>query len=141
MIKNPLVKISVLFSVFLTILFFTVSSKEAGKQIGPFSYNVVFTDSMQSVYPKGSLITSQALKTNEPLKAGLDNGTDIVFTKEDGTSVVHRIIEIIENYKGGGQRAVFNRKLYQNKKNGLDLTNTFIYTIIGIVQCICFVLV
>jgi len=89
----------------IVIAFFYSSNKDVGKRFGPFAYNTVLTYSMHSVYPQGSLITSWAVAPDEPLQAGLDNGTDIVFVKEDGTVVVHRIIEIINNYQDSGQRA------------------------------------
>lgn len=85
--------------------FFYNGNREPGKRFGPFSYNTVLTNSMQSVYPQGSLITSWAVKPAEPLNAGLENGTDIVFIRDNGDVVVHRIIEIIDNYEDSGQRA------------------------------------
>jgi signal peptidase len=85
--------------------FFYSGEENTGKSFGPFAYSRVLTGSMQSVYPKGSLITSWAVKPDEPLKAGLADGTDIVFTKEDGTTVVHRVIEIFDDYEDTGMRA------------------------------------
>ena len=85
--------------------FFYSNNDSFGKHFGPFAYNTVLTYSMHSVYPQGSLITSWAVEPNEPLQAGLDHGTDIVFVKEDGMVVVHRIIEIFPNYQDSGQRA------------------------------------
>ncbi|HCC35137.1 MAG TPA: signal peptidase I [Ruminococcaceae bacterium] len=91
--------------VMVLLAFFYSGNRDPGKRFGPFAYNTVLTGSMQSVYPQGSLITSWAIAPDEALKSGLQNGTDIVFTKEDGTVVVHRIIEIFENYEDSGQRA------------------------------------
>ena len=86
--------------------FFYSGNKSPAKRIGPFAYNTVLTPSMRSVYPPGSLIFSWALKPGEPVKAGLVAGTDIVYTKdESGMLVVHRIIEVIENYEDIGIRA------------------------------------
>jgi len=80
-------------------------NKEPGKKFGSFAYNTVLTESMNSVYPQGSLITSWAVKPDEPLMAGLREGTDIVFVKdEEGKVIVHRIIEIIEDYEDKGWR-------------------------------------
>jgi signal peptidase I len=93
-------------AVMVLLAFFYSGNRQPGKRFGPFAYNVVLTTSMNSVYPQGSLITSWAVKQNEPLEAGLANGTDIVFIKDDeGTVVVHRIIEIMEDYENSGQRA------------------------------------
>ena len=99
---------SILFYATLALLvllaFFYSSTNTPGKHYGPFAYNVVLTTSMQSIYPQGSLITSWALKPEEELVAGLDTGTDIVFVREGGMVVVHRIIEIIEDYEDSGQK-------------------------------------
>ena len=106
--KKSAVKNVIFYSVLLAavaLAFFYSGSKEPGKRFGPFTYNTVLTESMNSVSPKGSLITSWAIRPDEPLEAGLETGTDIVFLKEDGTVIVHRIIEIIEDYEDSGQRA------------------------------------
>ena len=90
--------------------FFFRSGNNAGQRFGPFAYNTVLTTSMTGLYNKGALVTSWALMPGEPVQAGLDKGTDIVFTIEkqntNGTYmvVVHRIIEIIDNYEESGQR-------------------------------------
>lgn len=89
--------------------FFYSGGENTGKSFGPFAYSRVLTGSMQSVYPQGSLITSWAIKPDEPLKAGLEDGTDIVFVvKNESTGqekvVVHRIIEIYEDYEDTGVR-------------------------------------
>ena len=85
--------------------FFYSSDKTAGKRFGPFAYNTILTTSMQTVYPQGSLVTSWAIKPTETLKAGLDDGTDIVYARQDGTVVCHRIVEIMKDYEDSGQRA------------------------------------
>jgi len=81
------------------------SEQGAGKKFGPFAYNTILSSSMKSVYPKGSLVVSWAVKPDEPLAAGLNNGDDIVFAREDGTVIAHRIIEVMEDYEDSGQRA------------------------------------
>ena len=94
--------------VIMVLLAFVYSGRDqAGKAFGPFAYNTVLTTSMQDVYPQGSLITSWAIKPDEPLKTGLDGGTDIVFLQDEETKrvVVHRVIEVIEDYEGAGVRA------------------------------------
>ena len=106
--KGAVIKSVVFYAVLLAMIvlaFFYSGSSEPGKRFGSFAYNTVLSDSMQSVYPEGSLITSWAIKPGEPLKAGLEDGTDIVFLREGGATVVHRIIEIMEDYGDSGQRA------------------------------------
>ncbi|MDR1805760.1 MAG: signal peptidase I [Clostridium sp.] len=105
--KGAVVK-SILFYGFLLAMVtaaFFFSNTQGGKQIGPFAYNNVLSESMQSVYPKGSLVVSWAVKSVDELSAGLADGTDIVFLKEDGQIVVHRIIEIMDNYEDSGLTA------------------------------------
>ena len=103
-IKNVIFYSILLIMVILA--FFYSGNKNPGKKFGPLAYNTVLTTSMNSVYPKGSLIASWTIKSGESLKAGLENGTDIVFLKDKkGTLVVHRIIEIMEDYEDSGQRA------------------------------------
>ena len=75
-----------------------------GKKYGPFAINSVLTDSMASVYPAGTLVASWSITPNETLKAGLLDGDDIVFVTESGMVMVHRIIKIVDNYEGSGQR-------------------------------------
>ena len=106
--KDAIIKNAIFYLVLVIMViaaFLYSGNSEFGKRIGPFAYNTVLTTSMNSVYSRGSLIASWAVKPGEPLETGLKNGTDIVFTKEDGKVVVHRIIEIIEDYEDGGQRA------------------------------------
>lgn len=93
--------------------FFSNTDGSGAKRFGPFSYNTVLTTSMQSVYPQGSLILSWAVGQNEPLYAGLENGSDIVFVRDNDQVVVHRIVNIYENYDGSGQRA-FNTQGVDN---------------------------
>ena len=106
--RSTAIQNAIFYSILLmlvTLVFLRAGSSGFGKRIGPFAYNTVLTASMNSVYRQGSLIVSWAVKPDEPLTAGLQNGTDIVFTTESGTAVVHRIIDIFENYEDSGQRA------------------------------------
>jgi len=106
--KGEVIKNAVFYGLLIAMVllaFFYSGGDEPAKRFGPFAYNTVLTGSMESVYSTGSLITSWAVQPNEPLMAGLENGTDIVFVKENGDVVVHRIIEIFENYEDSGQRA------------------------------------
>ncbi|MDR1537487.1 MAG: signal peptidase I [Clostridiales bacterium] len=63
------------------------------------SIMTVLTTSMQSVYPKGSLVV---LKEVDP--DTLVEGDDITYMKDQSTSVTHRIQEIFENYENTGAR-------------------------------------
>ena len=114
--KGATIKSAVFYSVLLILVmlaFFYSGNRDPGKSFGPFAYNTVLTTSMQSVYPQGSLITSWEIGPNEQLSTGLYNGTDIVFVNENGQVIVHRIIEIMENYEETGQR-VFRTQGVEN---------------------------
>ena len=89
--------------------YIVVNSRESGKILGPYALSSVLTYSMDSVYPKGSLVVSKALEPEEPLAAGLDIGEDIVFTRSDGESVVHRIIGIEQDEEEAGKRYFFTQ--------------------------------
>ena len=60
----------------------------------------VLTDSMQSVYPKGSLVVATQVMEDE-----LTIGDDIAFLREDGEFVVLRISEVVEDEADSGGRA------------------------------------
>ncbi|MCL2694851.1 MAG: signal peptidase I [Clostridiales bacterium] len=106
--KGQTVKTAAFYLVLVGMVFMAFlysGNKTPGRSFGPFAYNSVLTTSMQSVYPQGSIIFSWAVKPEEPLKAGLVDGDDIVLIKEDGTVIVHRIIEIMYDYEDLGVRA------------------------------------
>jgi signal peptidase len=106
--KGKPIKTAIFYTLLISavlLAFFYSGSKGSGKTFGPFAYYTVLTTSMQDVYPQGSLVTSWAVKPNEPLQAGLESGSDIIFAKDDQTIVVHRIVEIMEDYEESGYRA------------------------------------
>ena len=61
------------------------------------SYYTVMSHSMRDEMPKGSLIL---VRQTENLKVG----DSITYTRENGATVTHKIIEIIENYRHSGYR-------------------------------------
>ena len=86
----------------LMVVFAVLFSRGAfGNQtFGGYSFYEVLTTSMESVYPRGSLIV---IKETDPSE--LIVGDDIAFTVASNDLVTHRIIEIKEDYEGMGQRA------------------------------------
>jgi len=105
--RESIVKSTIFYGVLViavVLAFLNRSGDNSGQSFGPFAYNTVLTSSMKSVYPKGSLVTSWAVRPGEPLQSGLDKGNDIVLIREDGMVIVHRIIEIMDNYEDSGQR-------------------------------------
>ncbi|MCL2654687.1 MAG: signal peptidase I [Coriobacteriia bacterium] len=106
--KARIIRSAIFYSVIVLLVvlaFFYSGNKNPSKRFGPFAYNTILTTSMQSVYPQGSLVTSWAIKPAEAVKAGLADGTDIVYTRQDGTVVCHRIVEVLDDYEDSGQRA------------------------------------
>jgi len=72
-----------------------------------FSFYGVRTGSMQSEIPQGSLV---AVRKTAPDKISIDD--DITFLTADGQNITHRVVGIIENYKGG--RRGFETKGVEN---------------------------
>lgn len=106
--KNAVIKDVLFYGMLICLVAFAMfanANDAAGKRFGPMAYHTVLTNSMRDVYPPGTLIVSWALDETEPIAVGLDNGTDIVFIRENGSLVVHRVIEVTENYEESGQRA------------------------------------
>ena len=68
--------------------------------IGDYRMYEVLTTSMESVYPRGSLVFIKRVEPRE-----LVVGDDITFPRDNENLVTHRIIEIIENHSGSGRRA------------------------------------
>lgn len=90
-------------------------AKNFGKKIGPLAINNVLTDSMDSVYPAGTLIGSWSLAPGEELSAGLSGGDDIVFITENGKVVVHRIVKIFDDYEDSNQRGFVTQGVENNE--------------------------
>ena len=72
--------------------------------IGGYRIFEVLTASMQSVYPRGSVILVKETPVYE-----LVVGDDITFLREDNNIITHRIIEIKEDYEGSGQRGLVTK--------------------------------
>ena len=83
------------------VIFAVLFSRGAfGEQtFGGYRFYEVLTTSMDSVYPRGSLVLIKTTDASE-----LIVGDDITFTRGSGDLITHRIIEIKENYEGSGSR-------------------------------------
>jgi signal peptidase I, archaeal type len=75
----------------------------------------VLTTSMESVYPKGSLVFIKRTDASE-----LIVGDDITFPRDNTNLVTHRIVEIIEDHEGSGKRA-FTTKGVDNAATDRDV--------------------
>ena len=86
----------------LMVVFALLFSRGAfGSQtLGDYRFYEVLTTSMESVYPRGSLIIIKQTDPSELLA-----GDDIAFTNANNDLITHRVIEIEENHEGGGKRA------------------------------------
>ena len=71
----------------------------SSRQLGGYRLFEVLTSSMESVYPRGSIIIVKDTPANE-----LVVGDDITFLRSDNHVITHRIIEIKEDYENNGQR-------------------------------------
>ena len=68
--------------------------------LGSYRFFEILSTSMDSVYPKGSLVITREVHPSE-----LRVGDDITFIKSTGMPITHRIVEIKENYEGTSERA------------------------------------
>ena len=100
--------------VLCTGLFF--SGNIRGRETGNPKFLEMLTPSMQSVYPKGSLLLMEEVSIEE-----LQKGDDISYEKAgEVITITHRITEIQENYEGLGKRA-FVTKGVENPVNDQDI--------------------
>jgi len=81
---------------------------------GNYQMHTVLSSSMESVYPKGTLLFAGAVDPNE-----LVVGNDIVFYRDATTTIVHRIIHVHEDFNDSGQRA-FTTKGVNNEHQDFD---------------------
>lgn len=82
--------------------------------IAGYSAFTVLSSSMEDTYPKGSLIVTRSVDTNE-----LEIGDDITYMASATSSITHRIIGITENYLDTGARA-FETQGTMNKNPDKD---------------------
>lgn len=78
----------------------TGSGEQGPRSFAGFTAQTVLTSSMEDVYPKGALVISRHTDPNT-----LEIGDDITFMTSETTTITHRIIGIVEDYAGTGQRA------------------------------------
>jgi len=112
LISEIIFYVALIAMVLCTGLFF--SGNVGNKTIGNYRFLEMLTPSMQSVYPKGSLLLVDEVPIDE-----LNIGDDISYIKDDFTIVTHRIEQIEEDYKGTGTRA-FVTKGIDNPVNDPD---------------------
>ena len=102
----------------------------------PFSSNYrfysVLTSSMESVYPKGSLII---VAKTDPDRLVI--GNDITFHTGATDTITHRIVDVIEDYNGSGQRAfqtkgVNNQSADESRVQVNDVVGKVIFFVPGL---------
>jgi len=86
----------------------------------------VLSGSMEREIPQGSLVITKEVKP-ENIKIG----DDITFIRRDNATITHRVVNIIENYEGSGNK-VFQTQGLENPEPDPDLV--FPGNIIGVVQ-------
>jgi signal peptidase len=93
----------VFFYVAILIIFIQILTSDgtsgAPKMIFRYSFFTVVSESMQDEIPKGSFIV---VRRTEP--AQLSIGDNITYMRDSSTSVTHQIIDIYEDFQGGGSR-------------------------------------
>jgi len=100
--------INALFCVVLAAMLITALSYRMGgngrRNLGGYSLFNVVTASMQSVIPQGSLVITRYTNPREIMV-----NDDITFLLSDKTSVTHRVVDIIEDYKETEQRGFLTK--------------------------------
>lgn len=81
--------------------FYTQQGNNAVNLFG-YKYYQVLTDSMASVYPRGSIVF---VKTGDEAIQSIEVGDDMTFMVSATDTATHRVIEIIDNYEDTGMRA------------------------------------
>jgi len=86
--------------IILVVLAFVFSGGDgSSRQLGGYRLFEVLSSSMESVYPRGSIVL-----VKETLSGELVVGDDITFLREDNSVITHRIIKIEEDYENSEQR-------------------------------------
>ena len=86
--------------IMMVVLAFVFSGSDGSNiQLDGYRLFKVLTSSMESVYPRGSIILVKEIPSG-----GLNIGEDITFLRSDNNIITHRIIEIKEDYENSGQR-------------------------------------
>jgi len=90
----------------LMVVFAVLFSRGAfgNEAVGGYRFYEVLTTSMDSVYPRGSLILIKEVDAGE-----LIVGDDITFSRDSSNLITHRIEEIYENYEDSGRRAFITK--------------------------------
>jgi len=104
---------------------FLLSRGEKSDVFG-YSFMNVITSSMQSVIPVGSLVVVRAVDTDT-----IRIGDDITFMKDAETAITHRVIGIIENYEGTGERG-FETQGVDNEQPDFEIVREG--NVVGVVQ-------
>ncbi len=87
-----------------------------------YQFREVLSTSMESVYPRGSLILIKQTSASD-----LVIGDDITFGRDSANIITHRIVEIEENYEGSGRRAFVTKGTENaNIDNGVVLEDNII---------------
>ncbi|HJD24578.1 MAG TPA: signal peptidase I [Firmicutes bacterium] len=90
----------VLIALLVGVVLLAGNGKQGPRSFAGFTVQTVLTSSMESVFPKGSLVISRYTDPDT-----LEIGDDITFMASQDTTISHRIIGIVENYADTGQRA------------------------------------
>ncbi|HIW72786.1 MAG TPA: signal peptidase I [Firmicutes bacterium] len=90
----------VLVALIVGVVLLTGSGEQGPRTFAGFTAQTVLTSSMEDVYPKGALVVSRYTDPET-----LEIGDDITFMSNETTTITHRIIGIVEDYAGTGQRA------------------------------------
>lgn len=96
----------------LVVAVLLVKSGGGGAPVSVFGVSLqnVLTSSMQDEIPKDSLVVT--FRTDPET---LEIGDDITYLRDENTAITHRIVGIMEDYQGDGQRAFETQGIMNNE--------------------------
>ena len=111
----------------------------APRDLFGFAAMTVLTTSMEPEIPRHALVVIRSAEQHE-----LEVGNVVTYIRQNGTTVTHRIIEIIENYRGGpnrGFRMQGDNNVFPDADTiyGINVIGEVIYTNLLLGQILFFV--
>ena len=88
----------VIASILITTMIYGGKSHEGFHFLG-YSGFTVLSGSMQREIPEGSLVITKSVDASE-----IKVGDDITFIRDDNATVTHRVVSVIDDYRGSGSR-------------------------------------
>lgn len=122
-ILNTLSNLILIAAVAVLAAVLVLSGGQGPRRVAGFYAARVLTGSMEDVYPTGSLIVAKDVDPSE-----LKVGDDITYMANETTTITHRIVDIVEDYDGSGQRAFITQGTMNEEP---DKTPVIVANVVG----------